>query len=189
MIDQDFSTSKQDYFTCKRRDSVQGPTLHAIKPGVLAPLSTSRHAPQPDEVAATQLKANFKSSTRRHKASLPMLSALRATLPPPTSASIGNYHRGSFSPTRFQHLAHHIQPGEGLISIEKAVLELWKATTKEQFRRIERVSLYGLMGEVKAAEVSDGSMVLPENGGLGHADLLGRDLSEVLLMLAARKDL
>jgi hypothetical protein len=117
---------------------------------------------------------------------------LRSTLQVPKSSFTIANSSGRFSPTRFQHLAHLISPGRGLNNVEKAVLEIWKATTKEQFRCLARGPFSAPGAVAKATLVGENGIDLDkvkENMGLGEVKFLGRDLSEVLVQVPARNDL
>jgi hypothetical protein len=120
------------------------------------------------------------------------VSATRSTLHVPKSSLTIANNSGRFAPTRFQHLADLIRHGKGLNAIEEAVLDIWKTTTKEQFRCLAKGTFSAPARVAKATLVGEDGMDLDkvkENMGLSDVKFFGRDMSEALAQVEARKDL
>ena len=187
-----YSTAPQRSFQNERRDSAQPSASYG--PGIEAPASllTSKHAPKLDEFAVSQLGDQAAIPIRQYKPPSVSTSALRSTLQATKPSLIIPNNFGRFAPTRFQHLAHLISPGRGLNGVEKAALDIWKATTKEQFRCLARGPFSAPISTAKTKLVGEDGLDLDMvrgNMGLSNVRFFGRDLSEVFVQVDARKDL
>ena len=180
------SAPASDYFTSQRRDSVQPRT------DIPASLLSSKHAPRPDEVDASQ--ADQRPQIQSQLGAMPSISssAVRFGSPAQPSSSTNKSQDIKFALTRFQHLAHLIEPGNGLNEVEKAVLAVWRAATKQQFGWRATGRFPAPPREEKVA-VGDGECMdldrVEEMVGLSRVQCFGKDLSEALELVAARQDL
>ena len=154
-------------------------------------LLDSKHAPGPNEIAASQLANSIGFATQHYnKEPQPTLSALRSTLQPQSSNAVRGGHCGRFLPSRFQHLAQHIEAGVSLNEIEQAALSVWKATTKEQFRCMSNFLATSMDTKMEIEARGKGSNLedAVKMVGLGKLKFYGKDLSEVLATVVARDD-
>ena len=170
----------------QRRDSAQP------QPDIPASLLSSKHAPGPDEIAASQ--AYRRPQIQAQPGALPAFSssAVGSGASTQSSSSINNFQGISFDVTRFQHLAHLIQPGDGLNDVEKAVLAVWKVATKQQFGWTG-TSLFSAPPSEEKVAVGGGEGLdvgrVEEMVGLSRVQCFGKDLSEALERVATGPDL
>lgn len=126
---------------------------------------------------------------------------------PNSTTSTGEWR---YPPTRFQHIAWAIRPGVTLSPLDKAVVDLWKFTSRAQLRwehqlaRTRAIRDYYYPGGTATADLSLGMKpfiwddvdgpaegadvhVLEGPAHLRQKDCYGRDLSEVLKEAAQNK--
>lgn len=151
------------------------------------------------------------SATPHHRVETPGLESVEAGQEhwksPNSTTSTGEWR---YPPTRFQHIAWTIRPGVTLSPLDKAVVDLWKFTSRAQLQwehhlaRTRAMRDYYYPGGTATADLSLGmrpfrwddadgpaeganAQVLEGPAHLRQKDCYGRDLSEVLKEAAQNK--